>query len=561
MKLRHFRYSSLVALLLATASAPGAPNILFIFSDDHRHDLLGAASSAIQTPALDSLASSGVRFSHAFATTAICSPARASVLSGMYGTRNGVPTLSGPLAFPHATFVHDLAGAGYRTAQAGKWHLGTTPQAGGFHEFARINSNGSWFQRSVTTNIPGVADKLDGTFYETFMADVVIDWIDDHVATNPSQPFLMWWCNQVPHVDGAKQYPDVKTDPGNKVKHTPEGSAGGYRAFYDVADMVVPGNWADDPATWGPAGTKPGYLATSRFVTNSVTESYGGTDGYTNPDPGVRNATVGEDNVQQHQLEYHAAITALDAEIGRVLARLEDPNGDGDTADSIADNTWVIFMGDNGWQTGHHKFTSKVLAYEEACRVPLLVKGPGITPRVEPKLTLNIDVTPMFYNIAGLPAPAHLQGRNLRELAENPATPWRKRFYYEAVVDESSLDAEPHDAIRTEQYKLIRTYASRNDAVNNTGITFEELYDLDADPGELINLAADPGHASIKADLVAALEAEKAVIADTPDPVAFNTPGFPGNPGFEATPFDSGWTNTGLAGHSVPGLSRRRPAR
>ena len=536
--------------------APGhaqQPNILFIFSDDHRHDLLGKVNPAIMTPNLDALADSGVRFDRAFVTTAICSPSRAACLSGRYGSRNGVPTLNGPLDFPLATFAHDLAAAGYKNAQAGKWHLGTTPTGAGFHDYARINSNGSWFNRSVDTNLPGVADNLNGTFFETFMADVVIDWIDDHVATSPSQPFLMWWCNQVPHVDGAKEYPDIKTDPNDKTQHTPWGSAGGYRAFYDVADMVVPGNWADD------LSTKPPYLASSRFVTNSVTESYGGTGGYTNPDPGVRNATLGEDNVQQHQLEYNASITALDEEIGRVLDRLEDPNGDGDTADSIADNTWVIFMGDNGWQTGHHKFTSKVLAYEESCRVPLIVKAPGVAPRIEDAFTLNIDLTAMFYDLAGLEVPVHLQGDNLRTLMENPATPWRSQFYYEAVFNEPSLDAEPHDAIRTEQYKLIRTYASRADAQANTGIVFEELYDLDADPIEMVNQADNPAFASVKADLVTALEAEKAAIASSPDPevppLELTTPDLLSNPSFDASPFDTAWTNDGLAGSADSGLT------
>lgn len=97
--------------------------------------------------------------------------------------------------------------------------------------------------------------------------------------------------------------------------------------------MLVPANWSD------PFTTKPPYLATSRFVSKSVTQNYGGPGGYTNPAPGVRNATLGEDNVQKHQLRYNASISALDAEIGRVLERLDDPNGDSNNDDSILDNT------------------------------------------------------------------------------------------------------------------------------------------------------------------------------------------------------------------------------
>jgi|GEM_PF-1155195 len=501
---------------LLTLTAPGddapRPNVLFIFSDDHRHDLLGTRNPLIRTPHLDSLAESGVLFDHAFVTTAICSPSRAAVMSGRYGSRNGVPTLSGPLDFPKAAVPHALRAAGYHTVHLGKWHLGTNPTGTGFEHYARINSNGSWFQRNVDTNIDGCPEKLDGTFFESFFADQVIRRLEAHASDESARPFFIWWCNQVPHVDGRMQYPDVKLADRATTEHEPWGSKGGYRHDYDVGGMKIPANWADD------LSTKPEYLAESRFVTKSAEGNYGGPGGYTNPEPGVRNPTLGEDNVQQHLLEYYASITALDAEIGRVLARLEDPNGDGNKDDSIADHTWVVFMGDNGWQTGHHKFTSKVLAYEEACRVPLIVRAPGVSPRVESKLVLNIDLTPMFHDLAGLTPPKHLQGSNLRTLVESPDTDWRSAFYYEAVTPERSLGAKPLDAVRTERHKLIRTYRSGKAARENRGILMEELYDLEADPIEMTNLADSPSHAGLRKELGQALEQEKARIAETPDP-------------------------------------------
>ena len=489
---------SLIVLAFAlscNAGAEGAetrPNILFIFSDDHRHDGLGVVNPKIRTPNLDGLAADSVRFDRAYATTAICSPSRAAVLSGRYGTRNGVPTLSDALRFPNHTFARYLSEAGYRTAQFGKWHLGTAPEAAGFQDCARINSNGSWFDRKVDTNLPGLAAKLGGTFYEKFMADAVIDYIDSHTTSGSDSPFFLWWCNQVPHLDGALEYPDVDDT----------------QATYDVADMQVPANWSDSLIT------KPPYLATSRFVTKSAAENYGGPGGYTNPAAGVRHATRGEDNVQRHTLEYYSSITALDAQIGRVVERLDDPNGDGDTADSIADNTWVVFMGDNGWQTGHHKFTSKVLAYEDSVRVPLLIKAPGIAPRVEGKLVSNIDLAPMFLDIAGLEPASQHQGQNLAELLRDPAAPWRSHFYYEAVVPEPSLGAEPHAAIFDGRYKLIRTY----DSAAGSNVVFEELYDLESDPGELDNLGSDPAHAATKAALEVELINQRTAVANSPDP-------------------------------------------
>lgn len=512
--LRRFFYAFLFMTCLGlNATKPGArPNILFIYSDDHRYDQIGAINPDIHTPNLDRLVDSGVNFSNAYVTTAICSPSRAACLTGMYGSRNGVATLTQPLRFPWATFVHDLAATGYRTAQVGKWHLGTSPVEAGFEWYAAIEGNGSWFQRKIESNIPGVPNKLDGRFYETVMADTVIDWMADHSANHDDNPFMVWWCTQVPHVDGLLKYPDVKVNEKDKTENVPWGSVGGYRSGYAVSDMDVPQNWSDDLAS------KPPYLASSRFVTKSVDEDYGGPGGYTNPDPGVRNATLGEDNVQQHMLEAYASVTALDAEIGRVLDHLEDPNGDGDAADSILDNTWIIFMGDNGWQTGHHTFTSKVLAYEESSRVPLIVVAPGVAARSEAKLALNIDLTAMFYDIAGLPIPEHMQGMDLRELIEDPATDWRNSFYYEAIIPEPSLGAMPHEAIRTERYKLILTY---DFATVDTGIVepiFKELYDLKKDPIEVINLINDPEYIHTIQGLMKLLEEKKAAVAASPDP-------------------------------------------
>lgn len=502
------------AALCLDAGYAAPPNILFIFSDDHRHDLLGVQNPALHTPHLDALANSGVRFDTAIATTAICSPARAAVLTGRYGSQNGVTGLSASIHSTEVTFADYLKTAGYRTAQFGKWHLGNTPASVGFDEYARINSNGSWFNRGIDSNIPGMPGNLGGRFYEAFMADRVMDYVSNHVnrASTSTNAFAVWWCNQVPHLDGAYTYPASRPS----------------LDLHDVAQMPVPGNWDDD------LSGKPPHLPTSRYVTKSGEAAYGGPGGYTNMMPGMRNPYLGQDHVQQHNQEYYAAITDLDREIGRVLAALEDPNQDGDPSDSIATNTWVIFLGDNGWQTGSHKFTSKVLSYEESMRVPLIVRGPGIPPRVDTNLVLNIDLTPMMLDIAGVAIPADMHGMNLRTLLENPVAPWRDRIYYEAVS--SDLGNQPHRTIRTHQYKFIQTHS--------LSPVFEELYDLSADPLERTNVVHETAYAGVVSNLVQALQEEQEAIAPA------IPPGLPWsglvNPGFEENPFDAGWVNPGL---------------
>ncbi|QYY36523.1 sulfatase-like hydrolase/transferase [Ruficoccus sp. ZRK36] len=491
----------LPCLTAACLSLHGAdqprPNILFIFSDDQRADALGAVNPDIVTPHLDSLAKDGVVFDRAYVTTAICSPSRASTLTGRYGTRNGVSTLSAALNEGERTFAQYLGDVGYRTAQFGKWHIKTTPAEAAFQSYAQMYSNGSWYHRNIDSNIPGAPKALNGRFYEEVMADMLIDYIDESASSG--QPFVAWWCNQVPHLDEKMQYPDVDDT----------------QALYDPADMRVPTNWADEPSAWTvESGERPPYLAQSRFVSKSAEENYGGPGGYDNPAPGIRNRTVGEDNVQNHLREYYAAVTALDRQIGRVLARLKDPNGDGDTSDSIANNTWIIFMGDNGWFTGHHRFTSKVLPYEEASRVPMLVWGPGVSPRTESHLVLNIDLTRLILDIAGTQADtSHMQGLNLRTLIDEPDTNWRESVYLEGVISEPSLGAEPFDAVVKDHYKLIRTYADSS----GESVVWLELYDLETDPDEMHNLSNDPAYASIRDDLTRSLVAQKSAIAASPN--------------------------------------------
>jgi len=500
----------LLLALISPALASPRPNLVFLFSDDHLHHALGVSDPTLRTPHLDALAGSGVRFTHAIAATAICSPARAAVLTGRYGTRNGVPVLSRPLRFPRHSVAHALADAGYRTAQFGKWHLGTTPAEAGFADYARIDGNGSWFVRRIDSNLEDFPTQLDGIFFERFFADAAIEWIDHHCREHPEQPFFLWWCHQVPHLDGKFRYPDVRT--AEPAENRPWGSPGGFRERIDLAAIEVPKNWRDD------LSTKPPYLTESRYLTHPVEHDYGGPGGYSNPAPGKRHHTLGQDHVQQHTLEHHAALAALDAEIGRLLARLGDPDGDGDPSDSILDRTWIVFMGDNGWQLGHRKFTSKVLAYEESIRVPLIVKAPGVAPRVDPALVLNLDLTSMFLSLAGLEIPERLQGRDLARRVRDPGADWRDALYYEAVVAPEGLGSRPTDALRTASHKLIHTYAPDRGTEPDDPPAFVELYDLEADPHELDNLADDPAHAARRAELARRLATEKHRIATTPGP-------------------------------------------
>ena len=416
------------------------PNIVFIFTDDQRFDAIGAVDETIKTPNLDRLAARGTRYANAFVTLSICSPSRAAVMTGQYGSVNGVTTLGRRIADTSPLLPKLLRGAGYRTGMYGKWHLGNNPAEIGFDQADYFHSNGTFYGRKAivdgrTVTVPGYID------------DAVADWSVAFMqrAKADGKPFFLWHCTQVPHMDHTFDWPARQA----------------YINLYDTAQMPLPPTWQDD------LSGKPPYLQAARSRTRALEYGY--------DDPA---------KIRCHIQRYRAAVTQVDATLGRVIATVDQLG--------MADNTWFVFMGDNGWQIGEHGFTSKVLAYEESIRVPMIIAGPGTTAGIDERLALNIDLTATILEIAGIGIPDTMHGRSLRE----PATNWRDAFVYEAPTP--VLGAYPVMAVRDARWKLIRTY----DLDNPQDAVFTELYDLQNDPHEMHNLADHPAHADRIARMV-----------------------------------------------------------
>ena len=432
----------------AVGDARDRPNIVFIFTDDQRYDAMGCAGNKlIRTPHIDSLAARGTRFDRAFVTLSICSPSRAACLTGMYGSANGVTTLGRPIRKGVRTFAHLLKAASYQTGFAGKWHLGTTPGRCGFDFVSSFTGNGPYYNRTVKEQ--GTSKKIPG-FIDAFVAAQSIEFMRAAAAKKP--PFVLWMCTQVPHMNHKFDW--------NARKET--------LALYDPASMPVPATWQDD------LSGKPPYLARSRSRLRAQ-QTYG---------YGSRKA------IQRHVQRYYAAVTEVDAAIGKVISAVAKLG--------IADNTWFIFMGDNGWFMGEHGFTSKVLPYEESIRVPMIVAGPGTKARVDKHLVLNVDLTATILDLAGVGVPATMHGRSLVPLVAGQGVNWRESFLYEAPT--AALGSRPLMAVRTAKWKYIQTY----DVKNPSRVAFEELYDMVKDPHEMSNLAADKAYA----DTVRKLSAE-----------------------------------------------------
>ncbi|MEM8735589.1 MAG: sulfatase-like hydrolase/transferase, partial [Planctomycetota bacterium] len=418
------------------AAAQTQPNIVFILTDDHRHDCLSSSGNPIaKTPNLDRIASKGTRFSNAFVTLAICSPSRAACLTGEYGSSNGVTAIGNVrLSNPDRTFANALRDAGYATGVTGKWHLKTKPGEAGF-EFASVCwSNGTWYDRQF--NINGQKRRMPG-FVDDVTADESIRFMNQAVADRV--PFVLWMNTQVPHMDNRLSWPAQDR----------------FLSKYSAAEMTLPTSWNDDLIG------KPDYLRTARNRTRALEYGY--------DDPG---------NIREHSRDYYASVEQMDQAVGRVLDELDRLG--------VQDNTWVLFLGDNGWFLGEHGMTSKVLPYEESMRVPMMISGPGTATQVIDELVLNIDLTATIYELAGLDVPETVHGRSLLPLAAGKSPEdWRTSFLYEAPTPQ--LGSKPLWAVRSKGWKYVRTETSESKA----GIVFEELYDLRADAAELHNLARD----------------------------------------------------------------------
>jgi arylsulfatase A-like enzyme len=425
------------------------PNIVFLFTDDQRYDALGTAERPLaQTPNLDRLAARGTRFANAFVTLSICSPSRAAVLTGQYGSVNGVTTLGQPVKASSPLLPRLLRAAGYRTGHFGKWHLGNKPEALGFDEAAYFMSNGTYYGRKAVIN--GREQKVPG-YIDAAMAERSVDFM--RRSKQDGKPFFLWFCTQLPHMDHTFDWPAEQQ----------------YLDLYVAEKMPLPETWNDTLVG------KPPYLATARSRTQALSYGY--------DDPA---------QIRRHRQRYAAAVTQMDAALGQVIDAVAQLG--------LADNTWFVVMGDNGWLIGEHGLTSKVLAYEESMRVPVLVAGPSTKAAVDSHLVLNIDLTSTILEIAGRQAPAAMHGRSLLPLMRGDATGWRDGFVYEAPT--SVLGVQPILAARSEQWKLIRTYADKK----LSRVVFDELYDLEHDPTEMHNLAADSASDDIKKALAERIE-------------------------------------------------------
>ena len=456
------------------------PNILFIFSDDHAQHAISCYGSKLNsTPHLDRLAAAGARFTNSFVTNSICSPSRATLLTGQYSHKNGVPVFN---AFDGTrdNVAKRLQAAGYHTGMIGKWHLGTDPT--GFDRWIVLPGQGDYW--NPTFLVPSGRLTIEG-----HCTEITRDLGVEFIKTRPAdKPFFLMLHQKAPHRGWE---PDER----NKAK-------------FKNAVFPEPATLFDDYAT-RPAALPENRQTIARDLTNG--------DLKLAPPAGLEGGELrrwrdekpesievdgkrltGEDLVRwkyrRFMQDYLACVQGVDDSIGTVLDFLE--------AAGLADDTIVIYTTDNGWYLGDRGLYDKRFMYEPGLHVPLIARGPGIRPGITPDaFVANIDLAPTFLDLAGLPIPESMQGKSVAPLlrGETPAG-WRQSVYYRYYDDPGAHDTRAHYGVRTATHKLIHYWTK--DAW--------ELFDLVADPNEQHNLLDDETEATSRpvANTCAALKAE-----------------------------------------------------
>ncbi|MCC6354878.1 MAG: sulfatase [Verrucomicrobiae bacterium] len=459
-------FPALTLAILALASHAATPppkNIIFILSDDHRWDWLGFMPEApdfLETPNLDRLAREGAHLRNAFVSTSLCSPSRASILTGQYMHHHGVVDNQRPEPSAIRFFPEYLQARGIETAFVGKWHMGhdSDEPRKGFGHWAGFRGQGDY--ADPTVNINGARRQFKG--YSTdVLTDIALDWLRAR-AGKPAFLYLSF-----------------------KAPHFPFEPAPRHRGRYDRAPVRRPPTMANTEDNYE---GQPRWMRERRYGIHGVDHMETG--------PFDNDPVPSFDDLFRR---YSEAVHGIDENVGRILKHI-------DGADA-GHSTLILYMGDNGFALGEHGFYDKRDAYETSIRVPMIAWAPGRIPPagVVTGLVQNIDVAPTILDAAGAASPTDspaMDGRSFWPLLQGHPIPWRDHILYEYYWEWNFPATPTTFAIRTDRWKYIHHH----------GIWDRDAcYDLQTDPSERHNLVAIPHYqsqvASLRARLFDALEA------------------------------------------------------
>ncbi|MBI9018698.1 MAG: sulfatase [Phycisphaerae bacterium] len=481
--------STVAASALAIGSCHGfaktpekKPNILFIMSDDHCSQAIGAYNSRLEklnpTPTIDRLAKEGILFKNAFCTNAICTPSRACIITGQYDHINGVYDLGGKIAPENQYLPIEMKKAGYQTAMVGKWHLKEEPKA--FDYYCVLPGQGKYFDPEFriqgNKQWPNNTVQFKGKHSSDAITDITLKWLKD--GWQQDKPFFLMHHYKAPH---------------DMFQYAPR-----YENY--LADIDIP-----EPETiW----KQPEFGSIATRGHNDELLPYIGTSiGRRNP---RRNYTqyykidkhlIDKDAKRQayncYLKAYLRCVKGVDDNLKRLFDYLEKTGQ--------MDNTVIIYTGDQGFMLGEHDYMDKRWMYDEAMRMPFLVRYPKAVKAGtnSDAIVENIDYGPTMLSFAGVDTPEYMQGKSFHKICTTGKEPdnWKQQAYYRYWMHMAHHDNPGHMGIRTKKFKLIYFYGCGYNKRYKQTPPGWELYDMINDPHETINLYDKPQYQNTAKEL------------------------------------------------------------
>jgi len=432
------------------------PNLVFFFGEGQRNDTMSIAGHPfIKTPNHDRIAREGAMFTNAFCTNALCAPARAVVLTGMYSRSTGAldnAELTKPLPEDIPLFTQLLQAAGYEVAIVGKVHVNNGAEERNWdYYFGHNAASNNYYSPMYKEGRKGKIGP-EQTFHKVWADDLATDralaWLDEDRGDKPFC-LLLWFV----------------------APHGPFYRARRHLDRYNGVPVAKPATFDDDKK--GYPGKPPAFAE----ATNKI---------------GTR-VDVGDPTRSLEELvkDFCAGIEGVDDNMGRVMDALEKKG--------VLDDTAVVMGSDHGFFLGEWRCYNKRLMHEPSIRVPLMMRYPKRIPAgtVRKEMALDLDIAPTLLDIAGVATPQHMQGKSLLPVVQKADPEFRKEWYYEYYEWPNEWGCRPNRGIRTDKYKYMQYVMDPPQF---------EMYDLEKDPGELDNLYGKPEHAALQKDLAERLE-------------------------------------------------------
>ncbi|TLX75644.1 sulfatase [Labilibacter sediminis] len=479
------RYFFLFGIILSLNLLSGCnkkvdkPNIVFIMTDDHASHAIsaygGIYSNIAPTPNIDRLANEGVMLSNVFCTNAICGPSRAAILTGKYSHINGYMKNYKGGRFDNSqwTFPKELQASGYETAMVGKWHLASEPTGFNYYKYHVARGEQGFYWNPIY-NDNGDTIQVQG-YATNLTTDFALDWLEER---NESNPFCLMLQFKAPHRPWQPDsiYNNLFEDIEIPYPSTFNDEYKGRELTAGNTEMTM-NDFSREDMKLTPPDTLSGKKL-KKWINYGINR-----DENVIPVEGMDEETARKWKYQRYMKDYLATIRSVDDNIGKVLAYLDDKG--------LTENTIVIYTSDQGFFLGDHGWFDKRFMYEQALRMPFLVRYPKAIKAgsVCDDIMTNIDFAPTILDMTGVTAPEDVQGNSFfANLKGQTPHNWRQSMYYHYYEYPFWHHVQPHYGIRNQRYKLIYFYYD---------VDVWEFYDLESDPDELNNLIESSMHQDI----------------------------------------------------------------